>query len=878
MSHACRLCSRVNPPEALFCYHDGAALDGHGSGAPLAAGSQPFPAPFVFPSGRTCRNFDELLLACEDEWDAAREMLVKGFLAGFLGGLGRADLARAAERAAQQRDRDRAFDDLLASMPGSSRAPASLVVRPSEVTLGELRPGVDRRLVFHLENQGGGLLYGSAAAKDDWLRIGDGPGLAQKAVQFRGQMDLTIQVVGRALRAGDKPLSGRLVIRTNGGERTVTVRASVPPLPFGDGVLSGARTPRELAHKARDHAKDAARSFESGAVRRWYEANGWSYPVLGPGATGPAAVQQFFEALGLVEPPPVRLVTESVHLEGRPGEELEAIVTVQALERSPVYVHGTATEDWVQVGTAELHGQTARLPVRVPGTPNRVGETLRALVWLTANGGQRLTVDVELIVTDTPRPLAGEAPPVGPRLPEALPVPEPAIPEPAAPPPKRKRRRLRPRAILSVALLLLLLMPCLRDCVWLVYLAKVRGVGVGPPNPDAPRIELAFHDTERQRTLPESGKRPAAWPPSMRFGVALIADEQGRKFYTRKRLTFDEHGLTNNTVVRLNGAELLFGEAGPSPGRGHWRTLNESLDRRSVWVYDREHLSVTQTVEIVRGSQSNALDTVLVRYTIANEGEGLHRVGVRFMLDTFVGTTDGVPVLVPGQEQLCTTSVALSNPRTIPDFLQMRERDDLRNPGMVAQVTMRVPGLEAPNRVTVGAWPSAAFGDDVCLEGQTRWEVPVYSMHKAKPPDSAVVLYWNERELLPGQSRELGFTYGLGHVHGGEGRGKLAVTAGGSFEHRGEFTVTAYVARPVPGQTVALSLPNQSEWNSFELISGPARQAVPQPGAGLSVSPVTWRVRATPMADKYSLRVESSDGTAQGLPVVIGGGTRFGNN
>jgi hypothetical protein len=162
MSNVCRLCSRVNPPEALFCYHDGAALDAQHA-APLDAGSRPFPSPFVFPSGRACRNFDELLLACEDEWDAAAEMLAKGFLAGFLGGLGRVDLARAAERAAQQRDRDRALDDLLASLPGTSRAPASLVVLPAEVTLGELRPGDDRRLMFHLENQGGGLLYGSVA-------------------------------------------------------------------------------------------------------------------------------------------------------------------------------------------------------------------------------------------------------------------------------------------------------------------------------------------------------------------------------------------------------------------------------------------------------------------------------------------------------------------------------------------------------------------------------------------------------------------------------------------------------------------------------------------------------------------------------------------
>src|SRR5436309_2724302 len=111
MPPICRLCSRVNPPEALYCYHDGAALDAAQS-APRAAGVQPFAQPFVFPSGRTCRNFDELALACDDDWNAALEMLRSGFLTGFFSGIGRADLAHAAKQAARQRDRERGLDQL----------------------------------------------------------------------------------------------------------------------------------------------------------------------------------------------------------------------------------------------------------------------------------------------------------------------------------------------------------------------------------------------------------------------------------------------------------------------------------------------------------------------------------------------------------------------------------------------------------------------------------------------------------------------------------------------------------------------------------------------------------------------------------------------
>src|SRR5207249_350141 len=80
MSHTCTKCSRVNPDEAIYCYFDGIPLNGLGqSRGPVAVGAQAFPSPFVFPSGRTCRSFDELAIACQEEWAAARDLLRQGF-------------------------------------------------------------------------------------------------------------------------------------------------------------------------------------------------------------------------------------------------------------------------------------------------------------------------------------------------------------------------------------------------------------------------------------------------------------------------------------------------------------------------------------------------------------------------------------------------------------------------------------------------------------------------------------------------------------------------------------------------------------------------------------------------------------------------------
>src|SRR4051812_33846132 len=76
----CGHCQRVNAAEARYCYHDGASL----VGAVGPTSRQPsFPSPFVFPSGRPCRNFDELVLACSQEWESAADMLAKGFFHQF---------------------------------------------------------------------------------------------------------------------------------------------------------------------------------------------------------------------------------------------------------------------------------------------------------------------------------------------------------------------------------------------------------------------------------------------------------------------------------------------------------------------------------------------------------------------------------------------------------------------------------------------------------------------------------------------------------------------------------------------------------------------------------------------------------------------------
>lgn len=934
MAQTCRQCSRSNPASAAYCYYDGNPLGTHVNGGPVRVGTQPFHSPFVFPDGLTCSSFDQLVLAHQDHWQVLLDLVREGYLQSFLSSMGRMDLALAAREASQAPDPERGLDELLTKLPNGVLESPKLRVEPTEINLGQIPAGRDHRFELYLENQGMRLLHGQITCVNaGWLSLGDNPGVPQKHFQFHGELTLPVHLRGKFLRASKRPLTARLVIESNGGNISIPVRVEVPIKPFPSGVLAGATTPRQIAEKARASPHEAAKLMESGTVAHWYEENGWTYPVPGPRASGIGAVQQFFEALGLVTPPRVDVSESAISLRGKPRARLEYILDVSCREARPVFAHATSDQPWLEVGRPKLEGRIAHIPLTVPTVPDHPGEVLRGRVVVTANGNQRFVVPVELEVgggRPTARVVGGWGGGVNadPRLdrtydafddpadfPEAVPpdwsvetpgksqeLAEKAVvlapadaPPPRAAPPERKtsvRLHLLPLLLLGAAIAGLML----RDVITRPTPAAVAPVETSLLDA-IPRLKVRFHDEPIHVRLglagmksrdsdPDNGE-PAIWEPSMRFGLIMTQESDPNARDRYKRLTYEEQGITNNTCMKVDGHEWLFGEQpfrsedGESLGQPHGRWKDRGLalgsdadgrerqGRKSVWIYDEQQVQVTQTVEIVPGAQSRLLDTCLVRYRLDNLDSKPHQIGIRFLLDTYIGGNDGVPFLIPGTDRLCDTKREFSRPEEVPDFIQALEREDLKDPGTVVHLQFRVGGgLEAPERVTLGAWPNPRLEgiDSRCRQEKTLWDVPVLPIKSLSPPDSAVTMYWQGRPLAPGASREVGFAYGLGKVNSGEGGGKLAVTAGGSFNPGGEFTVTAYVHEPDASESVRLTLPE-----GFALLEGSETQSVPAVPAGANSrnSPVTWKVRAPQQEGSYSLRVQSSAGASQTQPVAI---------
>lgn len=907
MVQTCSKCSRINPAEASYCYYDGSVLGSHGvNGGPINTGSQPFHHFFVFPSGKTCRNFDQLAVACQQHWTEAAELLQQGLMENFLGGLGRADLALAARESAHYPDLDRGLDQFLRKLPSEVLEEPRLDVEVRDINLGVLYVGEDRNLDLHLINQGMRLLYGSVSRdeRSPWLGLGDPPA-AQKLFQFGSDLIMPIHVIGKHLRASSKPMEGRLVVESNGGTETITIRATVPIMPYPDGALAGAMSPRQVAEMAKAAPKEAAPHFEKGAVARWYKENGWTYPVQGPASSGLGAVQQFFEALGLTPPPKVEITDKAVALRGNVGAELRHTLEVKAKEKRPVYAHATSDQTWLEVRRTKLNGRTALIPLVVPAVPDVEAQSLNAKVTVIANGNQRFVVPVTLEVGGSfnfelpPSALLGgrgsvaEAPEILPSPPlrgrgagseeadllpspplqgrgaggegdddipmadfvsspeeiplaslpvarverapapvERAPAPSPVVvpSQPLAP----KLIHALPSALLGMALLLIV--------IWdKVSPRSLKGDDHRFPGP----MELA--DPEPRIGIQFNEKR--------RFGIVMLKEQDPRDPEKHKQLTRDEKGLTNNTCIKLDGYENLFGQEPGRWVRGKSLVYQKNLQRwTSTWEYPKEGVEVRQTVQIVPNQQTRLLDTCLVHYLIENNGTIPHKVGLRVLLDTYIGANDGVPFAIPGQPGLLETMKVFGQ-KEIPDYIQALEFPNLQQPGTIAHLGLKLQGItiqpgepdeEPLEKMVICRWPG---------NSEKKWDWQYKPMNQMQPgdpdeKDSCVVLYWPVEVMAPDSKRAMAFTYGLGTISSlDSGNSKLSIAAGGSFRPNKPFTVTAYVKDPQVGQTVRL-VPQPG----LSLVAGQHEEQTV--GMAADYSQVSWRVIASE-AKEYILEVTS---------------------
>jgi hypothetical protein len=318
-----------------------------------------------------------------------------------------------------------------------------------------------------------------------------------------------------------------------------------------------------------------------------------------------------------------------------------------------------------------------------------------------------------------------------------------------------------------------------------------------------------------------------------------------------KRLTFSAGSA--RTMLRIDG-QIIVPPVQPRPlGPGPRGKPRQGV--QSIFVRDGVH--VTQILEIVPGKPSakpkpgarRLMDTLLIRYVLENKDTRPHAVGVRVRIDTYCWTNDGCLFASPEKfPNRILDGVELKG-KDVPDYLQILQNNDLRNPGWVAHFTFRMGSkLEPPSRVVLSSHGA----------GDNGWDMQVMQAMG----DSDAGFYWDPQMLPPGGKRELAYAHGQGIAGSPENEGRVTLALGGSFEPGKQFTLSAYVDDPVESQSLALELPP-----GMELLQGRQVQPVPPASEG-GKSLVLWQARVL-RTGTFPLRIRSSNGVVHTRTVTI---------
>ncbi|MGE3805699.1 MAG: hypothetical protein AB7K24_13565 [Gemmataceae bacterium] len=353
---------------------------------------------------------------------------------------------------------------------------------------------------------------------------------------------------------------------------------------------------------------------------------------------------------------------------------------------------------------------------------------------------------------------------------------------------------------------------------------------------------------------------------NQRFGIGLPRERDPRNPGETKRLTYAPDGSYNNTCVKIDGYENIFGQ-----NPGGWDTdrqgqikQREILPGRawvSTWKFP-QNVFVTQTLFIIPNDATKKLDTLLVHYLIENRDSRSHSVGTRVMLDTFIGANDGTPFLVPGRPGLVDTKLDIINSRDIPDFVQTLESPDLAKPGVIAQVNLKLPAglrlnagdpeMEPITRLVISRYPgNPEIRWDFVRDGKF-WDMNDKS--KGRENDSCVTVYGEYRPMVPKEKRVMAFTYGLGQLSSlGKNDAKLGLTYGGQPQPGKQITVSAWLRDARPNQRVMLDLPA-----GMKFVEGYKNEQLAVAGVG-RLSQASWKVEVDEAAKPaiYSLKAAS---------------------
>ncbi len=251
-------------------------------------------------------------------------------------------------------------------------------------------------------------------------------------------------------------------------------------------------------------------------------------------------------------------------------------------------------------------------------------------------------------------------------------------------------------------------------------------------------------------------------------------------------LLYEDYPPTSFTTLKIDGVNYKFGDT----EKGRFATSMISRNNRLMCVWKVGNIEAMQELKFVKGPTTGRDDTVEISYTIINKDSREHEIGVRIMMDTYLGKEDGAPFRVPGLGDIKTETVLEGS--KIPQYWY--SYDDLGEPSVRAQGTLKAKDITPPDRIIFSSWErfQKYLWDFRIKPGRS------FRRSVIGPLDSAIAMYWNPKKVAPNGTLKVKTYYGLYGASIYKGK-VFNISLGGPVTTSGEpFLVTADVQNVSP--------------------------------------------------------------------------------
>lgn len=227
-------------------------------------------------------------------------------------------------------------------------------------------------------------------------------------------------------------------------------------------------------------------------------------------------------------------------------------------------------------------------------------------------------------------------------------------------------------------------------------------------------------------------------------GKFTIGNVAGNPNYTtddNQKLLFGHPSpWSSETLIKVDGGEFFFNADSVVVD-------NDSKIVRAYMDISSYQVRVEQILEFAKSGSTNINDMVKISYKVYNLGNSTKAVGIRIMMDTMIANNDWAPFKVAGVGNVTTRkSFTEAN---IPKTYQVY--DNLDDPTTIATGVVYKTDTRKPDKVLLTNWGNASgsYWDYDHGEGEDL-------------DDSAVVLYYNPKEITSGGSTSVSTYYGVG--------------------------------------------------------------------------------------------------------------------